>query len=126
MKKVTLVLLIVIMVVLPLAYSQELVIGTPQTINWDAVSVSQGMVSYEVALKDSSDNVTMLGETTDLTYNFDVPTGGEYVVGVRTKLIIGTNLPQYSDWNWSNIDGTSTPSPFVLLESVPVPQNLRR
>ena len=125
MKKLIFILFMVLLCVLPLAYSQELVIGTPQAINWDAVTVSQGTISYEVALKDSSDNVTMLGETTELTYNFDVPSGGEYVVGVRTKLIIDTTT-YYSDWNWSDVDSASTPNPFVLLQSVPVPLNLRR
>ena len=125
MKKITLVLLIVILVVFSLGYSQELVIGTPQTISWDAVTVSQGIITYEVAIKDSLNNITALGETAGLTYSYDVPSGGEYVVGVRTKLVIGTTT-YYSDWNWSDVDGVSTPNPFVLLQAVPVPLNLRR
>lgn len=125
MRKIIAVLLLLTLVVFSIGYSQELVIGTTQTISWDAVSVSQGTVSYEVALKDSQDNITVLGETTDLTYTFDVPSGGEYVVGVRTKLVIN-DTTYYSDWNWSDIDAESTPSPFVLLQSVPAPLHLRR
>ena len=125
MKRIFIILLAVLLIGLSVGYSQELVIGTPQIINWDAVTVSSGTISYEVGLKDSSDNVTILGETTELSYTFDVPSGDTYVVGVRTKLILDSTT-YYSDWNWSNIDGESTPNPFVLLQAVPAPTNLRR
>ena len=125
MKKLFIVLLVALFVGLSIGYSQELVIGTTQNIQWNAVSVPQGTVSYEIGLKDSSDNVTILGETTELSYTFDVPSGDTYSVGVRTKLIIDTTT-YYSEWNWSDVDGESTPNPFVLLQAVPAPKNLRR
>ena len=124
MKKTLIILLAVLLIGLSIGYSQELVIGTQQTISWDAVSVSQGTISYEVGLRDSSNSVTVLGETTDLSYTFDVPSGDTYVVGVRTKLVLDGNT-YYSDWNWSDVDGESTPNPFVLLQAVPAPLNLR-
>ncbi len=122
MKKLILIILLFLAMV---GYSQQLYIGPTHTITWDAVIAPQGVVSYEVWL-DNNGTEIFIEEITATTYTVDI-TAYENVlnIGVATLLTIGTDPPIKSIINWSNENGVYTPIPFVLWRAVPKVKNMR-
>ncbi len=123
MKKFIIILFILICTV---GYSQQLYIGTTHTIEWDAVITPQGVISYEVWLKDVEGTEIYVTEISDTMYTVDI-SGQEGIIniGVKTKLVYDS-ITYRSDINWSDVNGLETPDPFVLWRAVPRVKNLRR
>lgn len=117
-------ILIVFLLLAMVGYSQQLFIGPEHTITWDAVTVPQGIVSYEIWLDDSGTEI-FIEEIIATTYTIDI-TAHENVlnVGVKTLLTIGINT-ESSEINWSDENGVYTPIPFVLWRAVPKVKNMR-
>lgn len=123
MKK--LIILIALLLIMSVGFSQQLYIGPTHTITWDAVIAPQGIVSYEIWLDDNGTEI-FIEEITATTYMVDI-TAYENVlnIGVSTLLTIGTDPPIKSIINWSNENGVYTPIPFELWQAVPKVKNMR-
>jgi len=96
------------------------------TVAWDATPDTRP-VTYKIylAISDNKVNSTLLGSTTDLTYTITFPDmGGFYVVGISSVVDFGGASESESNINWSDVNGSNTPSPFGW-EVIFAPSNLR-
>ena len=66
-------------------------------------------------------NADLQGETSELTFTLTFTVEGEYVIGVRTVRTTPIGVV-YSEINWSDVNGVSTPDPFVVRYIVPIPE----
>lgn len=119
-------IVVLFLLIFTMGYSQQLYIGNTHIIEWDAVTTPQGIISYEIWLKDADGIEIFIAETSDIIYTVDI-SGQEGIIniGVKTKLVYDS-VTYHSDINWSNINGVWTPDPFVLWRAVPRVKNLRR
>ncbi len=109
--------LLVLGFVILMAFSisgQEVVYTSQITIEWDAVAPQGGdVITYEVWINDGSTQ-TLIAETADLFYTITFSVDGNYILGVRTvRTITATSDRFFSDLNWSDVNGTRTPNPFI-------------
>ena len=105
-------------------YSQQLVVGPTGTIAWDAVTVSQGVISYEIWLKSDTAEI-FVEEIAVIAYTYDISAYENVLnIGVKTKLTIGSEV-YMSSTNWSGENGVYTPIPFVLWQAVGKVKNMR-
>ncbi len=93
---------------------QTVFYGQTHTVEWDAhAPMFDSVITYEIWLDDGTPAV--IAETDLLIYTADLPAEGSYVLGVRTvRTIISTGEHFYSDINWGDVNGASTPNPFEL------------
>jgi hypothetical protein len=116
---------------LSLSIAQEVQYTNQITIAWDPViSLADGspipagdVITYEIFNPDE-----LIGETTELQYTVTFDHEGEYIVGVRTKRqVTSTGDIVYSEINYSDQNGESTPDPFVVrfIKPVQMAKNLR-
>ncbi len=116
---------------LPLLLGQAVIRQSSVDITWDAVSVILGStITYEVVRAPVGDkgNFDIVGETAIVSYSISFVSEGDWVVGVRTvRTIDSIGERILSDINWSDVNGTFTPDPFMVRYYMdpPVPQNLR-
>ena len=113
-----------------MVYSQVVIVTPDQkTVYWNPAN---GATSYEVFTlshggdKNDENARTLVGETDQLQQSITFSVEGKYIIGVRSvKDVEGTLL--YSDINWSDINGASTPNPFeVVYATIPDwPEGLR-
>ena len=123
MKKLIVMLIFLICAV---GYSQQLHIGPIHTIEWDAVISPQGVISYEIWLRDVAGTEIFVTEVSDTMYTVDISVYEDVLdIGVDTKLVFN-GVSYHSGINWSNINGEWTPDPFVLWRAVRKVKNLRR
>jgi len=126
MKRLLIILFFVL--VATLAYSQEIVYTNQVTVTWDAVAPIEptDIITYQV-WTDSDAGIVMIGETDLLQYTITHTVEGEYVPGVSTKRELDTGDIVYSEINWSNVNGVSTPNPFVVrfIKPIQSPEGLR-
>lgn len=109
------------------------------TIAWDAVTVPDGVLTYLVYVKNvetgellgtiDTPNGMATAETANLQQALTFSEEGRYYIGVASKRIPdGQTTALYSDINWSNVNGESTPNPFGVEHFVvpSMPLNLRK
>ena len=121
-------MLILVLLVMGLAYTsyaQTQIRPAPDntTIAWDAVEpIDSEVISYKLYIAPYGDyaSKTAAGITSELTYKVNIPTDAAmYVVGVSAALNIGEGDEVESDINWSDVNGESTPNPFVYVNLGP-------
>ena len=124
-------LLLILLLCLPLLIGQTVIRDNPVSVAWDAVIPMGGdTISYEVFLSPLGDYAAAqsLGQTDLLDMEVNIASEGDWVIGVRTiRTIMANGEILYSDINWSDVDGLSTPDPFIVRwYAAPVaPGNLR-
>lgn len=124
-------LLLILLLCLPLLIGQTVIRDNPVSIAWDVVVPMGGdTISYEIFVAPLGDYASAqnVGQTDLLETEVTIASEGDWVIGVRTVRTITANGEiLYSDINWSDIDGLSTPNPFIVRwYSVPdAPDNLR-
>lgn len=94
------------------------------TVQWDPpVYTGDGVMSFNVYLQDTDTGLfTLLGNTTDVEYTLDVPTGPEQKVGVQTKIVDAEG--EHVSIIFMSDDVNNSP-PFGLLQAVPAVTNVR-
>ncbi len=124
-------LIILLLVMLPLLLGQVVVRQSSVDITWDAIApIAGSTITYEVIRAPVGDkgNFDIVGETTIVSYSITFVSEGDWVVGVRTvRTVDSIGERILSDINWSDIDGLSTPDPFIIrwYTAPAVPENLR-
>ncbi len=119
MKKIFWIVFIILIMILTIGYSQEIHVGDQHTITWDTVNAN-GVVEYQVWVRYEGTDI-LLDIVPAPPYIADISQyGNAIIIGVAT-VIDG----EVSDINWSNVNGESTPSPFILWPVVLPPVNLR-
>lgn len=125
-------LLLILSFCFPLLLGQTVVYTNSAVVTWDnATTYTDGIpfqpgdiISYEVVITRPGNkaNFTILGEVPAGPFTVTVPQEGDWLVGVRTVRVVGTER-LISDFLWS--DGT--PNPFVLrfYKGPGAPKNLR-
>ena len=127
MKKI----LLIILMVLPLLLGQIVVRDNPVSVAWDAVASMGGdTIAYEIFIAPLGDyaSAQSVGQTVLLDMDVTIASEGDWVIGVRTVRTITVNSEiLYSDINWSDVDGLSTPNPFIVrwYAAPDAPNNLR-
>lgn len=134
MKKLFAIALITMLLVFAVGISQETIYTNQATVAWDAVTTlddgsqipAENTVMYEVWIRKETEE-TFIAETDLLEYTITFSEEGTYEVGVRTMRYVADGEVIKSDINWSDVNGTATPNPFVIkyYKGVPVPENLR-
>ena len=140
-RKATIILFVLCAIPLGYLAAQQVFTADQKTIEWNestSVGVLEGTYSYEVyTLPEGGDktvlpdytvvDATLVGETTDLTETITFTAEGNFVIGVRTKRVLADDSVVYSDMNWSDVNGESTPTPFVVRYILPpeMPLGLR-
>jgi hypothetical protein len=84
---------------------------------------TEDVIPYEVFIGEE-----LIGETAELEYTVTFNQEGEYGVGVRTKRqVANTGDIVYSEINYLDQNGDSTPDPFVVrfIKPVQMAKNLR-
>ena len=129
MKKIFIVLLVLLMMCLSVGYAQTIEYTNQVTVAWDVVAPIEptDLITYQVWTDSVMAGVVMVGETDLLQYTITFIVEGEYIIGVGTKREVVAGDIVYSDINWSNVNGVSTPDPFVVRYIKPIqePENLR-
>jgi hypothetical protein len=109
--------LLLLVFLLPLLLAQTIVYYDIVPIMWDAVPPMAGsLITYEIVRAPETDPlaVEVVDETTEVFYDVPLVIEGDWIVGVRTvRTIIATNDRYTAPINWSNINGDSTPDPFI-------------
>ena len=136
MRKVVFVLLAVMLIAFPLAFSQQLFIGDQHVLIWDLEpEPANGTQTYEVCVidRDGGGEPAIVDEVTAPPITVDISTCDfEVTFGVRTVLTLSQDAVidgiQYqagdritSSWNYSDINGEATPNPFVASPGVHAP-----
>ena len=128
MKKIALILLLC----LPLLMAQTVVYVNSAVVTWNlSAGLADGsaflpgdVITYEVVIARPADKVhfTLLGTTALPPYTVTLPAEGDWVVGVRTIRVAGTER-LLSEFLWS--DGTTSPFILRFYKGPAVPTNLR-
>ena len=116
---------------LSLSIAQEVHYTNQITVAWDPVTLltdgspipAGDVITYEIFKGDE-----LIGETAEIQYTVTFDQEGEYRVGVRTKRqVASTGDIIYSEINYSDQNGDSTPDPFVVrfIKPVQMAKNLR-
>ena len=134
-------LVLALLLMAGVAFGQTLTYTDAATLSWDAVTTLEDLspmpagdvIEYEVArsVYPVADRLTpqvVEGITVSTSYVIAVPNdGNSYAYAVRTKRTTdGGATVLVSAWNWSDINGSATPSPFlyrhqqVVLPSLPL------
>lgn len=117
-------LLLILLLVTPFLFAQEVHYANQVTVAWDSVS-PPGTVSYQVFVatypvvdpqNPGAHDLQVETEATEATVTF--PAEGKYAIGVRTKKLIDGEI-LYSEINWSFENGESTPNPFIVGHYIP-------
>ena len=124
---------LIVLFCLPLLLGQTVIRQNPTDIAWDAVApITGSTITYEVLVASLGDktNFTIVGETGSLLYSVTLLSEGDWVIGVRTVRTIDSNSERLlSLINWSDVDGLSTPSPFIcryfMLPEMPMNMRLQ-
>jgi len=121
-RKIYLILLIIFCLFISLGL--KIYIRNNVTVEWDATSYTgDGVVTYEVYLFDvGAESSTFLGETAELEYTFDIPSGAEQIPFIRTK-VVDDEGEHFSAVLMASDE--SNPVPFGLLQVVPAPKDIR-
>ena len=110
-------LIFILILVLPLLLGQTIVRQNPVTVEWDQVlPMGDDIISYDIFVAPIGDyaSAQLMGTTDLLEMEVTFPDEGDWVVGVRTvRTIISNGEVLYSDINWSDQNGESTPNPFT-------------
>jgi hypothetical protein len=115
---------VLLLFMLSMSIAQEIQYTNQITIAWDPMtSLADGspipakdVIIYEIFKGDQ-----LIGETSELQYTVTFDQEGEYRVGVRTKRqVASTGDIVYSEINYSDQNGDSTPNPFVVRFLIPV------
>jgi len=137
MRKVIFILLAVMLMAFPLAFSQQLFIGDQHVLTWDLEPTpANGTNTYEVCVWDRAgagdpivvDEVSAPPVTVDISiYDFEVTFGIRTVLTLSVDEIIEGVQYQAGDrvssiWNYSDINGEWTPNPFVASRGVHAPR----
>ncbi|HUV83617.1 MAG TPA: hypothetical protein VMW53_11180 [archaeon] len=140
-KKLLLYSIIFLILVGFICTAQQLYIGDNQELSWDSEpDPVNGSLMYEVCVMDREDGgdpivvdeVIIPPVTVNIsTYNFEVTFGVRTVLTLSEDAMIeGTQYEAgdrvYSNWNFSDVNGESTPNPFVASRGVHAPGNFRR
>ena len=123
MKKIYILLLIVLFLVLSIGYSQESYYANQVTVEWDAVSVDSGSVSYNVYI-ELGGNITKIGDTVDTNYTITFTEEGKYNIGVSAVRTVDDEVLE-SDITWSNIEGVPNPFDVKYYIKPSKPANLK-
>jgi len=122
----TLLFLVLFVFTIPVAvYAQEWHSTNQATVIWDAVAPLEDTdtISYNVYLKDMDGNIEFYENTADTTSIITFSEEGRYFVGVSTKRVVASGDEAESEVNWSDVNGTSTPTPFgvvyVIMPNMP-------
>jgi len=101
-------------------YALDYIVPRQATIAWDAHEIEG--VEYRVYVAPQSDKAaaTLLGTTSDTTFVVTIPPEIPLAVVGITTVSEGVE----SDVNWSDVNGTSTPNPWVFILLTP-PEGLR-
>ncbi len=109
-------------------YAQDIEYTNQVTVAWDVVAPIEptDIITYQV-WTDSVAGIVMVGKTDLVQYTITFTVEGEYIIGVGTKREVVSGDIVYSEINWSNVNGVSTPDPFVVRYIKPIqsPENLR-
>lgn len=134
MKKILLVTFFIFMS-FGLVYSQEFIMANQGSVEWNAVTTLnngdpipvESTIKYGIYLKDQNDLITKIDETENLLYTYTFFVEGKFVTGVSAIRYIGTEVINESLINWADVNGASTPNPFVFMyyEKLSIPQNQR-
>ena len=133
MKK--LIFIIIFILVLSVGYSQSIEYTNQVTVEWDKVLPIEptDIINYQVWIDSAMTGQQKVDETELLQYTITFVEEGEYIIGVSAKRIIAPSpeFPAgdifYTGINWSNVNGVSTPNPFVVRRIDPIqsPEGLR-
>ena len=127
MRKIVLILALLIAAAWAV-YPQNVVYTNSVVIAWDAVVFledgspipAEDAITYEVFRSLTGGTAVSVGSTPNLAYTVTFDTEGEYEVGVRAlRYVAAMDVTLESAINWSGTNGTSTPSPFVIVYAVP-------
>ena len=141
MKKILIYGIIFLMIIGGICFAQQLYIGDQHTLEWDLEpDPANGSNTYELCVVDQDgggspiivDEVVIPPVTINISaYDFEVTFGVRTVVTLETAAIIegieyeaGDRVP--SIWNFSDVNGVSTPNPFVASRGVHAPGGFRR
>jgi len=128
MKKIALIVLFC----LPLLLGQTVVYVNSAVVTWNlSAGLADGsaflpgdVITYEVVIARPADkiHITLLGATALPPYTVTLPEEGDWVVGVRTIRVAGSERI-LSEFLWS--DGTTNPFILRLYRGPAAPTNLR-
>ena len=130
---------IVFIFVAVMAMTQTIIYRDQATLQWDAVTdvLPEDIVTYEVYIYDSATvindqliaNLIFVGETAATELLIVFPDRRNWYAGVRTKLVTGEPLTNYSVVAWSydaGVVGIDGPFVYQPLGGQPsAPENLR-
>jgi hypothetical protein len=110
----------ILILVLFSAWAQDVIYTNQATVAWDPVAPLGGdVITYEVWISDGITETLMI-ETDLLEHTITFGAEGSFKVGVRTvRTITATGERLFSDMNWSDVNGASTPDPFVIRFYLP-------
>ena len=141
MKKILIYGIIFLVIIGGFCFAQQLYIGDYITIAWDPwPQPGNGTYTYEVGVidRDGSGEPIIVDEVVTPPVTINISTYDfEVTFGVRTVLtlsvpatidgidyVAGDRVP--SEWNFSDVNGVSTPNPFVASRGVHAPEGFRR
>jgi hypothetical protein len=93
----------------------QTIVGSTITVTWDAPALGTipvAQISYEVVVQPyPSGTQTLVGTIATLEQVVTFSVEGQYKLGIRTKRTVpGTPVTVlYSDYSWSDLEGTPTP-----------------
>ena len=141
MKKTLICGVIFLMLIAGICTAQQIFIGDQHELSWDLEpDPVNGAFTYEVCVidQDGGGNPIIVTEVTTPPVTIDISAYGfEVTFGVRTVLTLSEAAliediqyeagdRVYSDWNFSDVNGESTPNPFVAWRGVHAPGGFKR
>jgi len=110
--------IVVLLILLPLLMAQRIVHYDTVPIIWNAHAPIVGStITYEIlrAPRYEPELFEIVDEISAIEYDVPLVIEGEWIVGVRTvRTINGIGERLLSGINWCDINGESTPDPFVV------------
>jgi hypothetical protein len=128
MKHIALIIIFVLLLAAPAVALDEFV-ANEKTVGWDSVAPIQptDTIAYNIYTKNlATDEIVFIETVPDLQKTIQFNVEGKFTVGISTVRTVADGEVIESIINWSNVNGVSTPNPFIIKWYVPIdpPPNL--
>jgi hypothetical protein len=117
MKKFNLAIFIFILLLASPVLALEEFVANEKTVGWDVVALVQptDVITYNVHTKNlATDEITFIKNVSVLRATIQFTVEGKFAVGVSTVRTVADGEVVESTINWSDINGASTPNPFII------------
>jgi hypothetical protein len=98
-------------------FALEEFVADEKTIGWDVVAplVSTDIIAYNVYIKNlANEEIIFIKKVTVLQATIQFSVEGKFAAGVSTVRTVADGEIVESAINWSNVNGVSTPNPFII------------